>query len=125
MKFCPQCETHPRMKPKADGMLVCPKCGLKTKKDEDSVEQQGSSARVMTAAAAGSSSSSFPSSGVSLKVMDEKDDGVDALPTTNMECPECKNNTAFWWMLQTRSADEATTQFFRCTKCNHTWRNYA
>jgi DNA-directed RNA polymerase subunit M len=30
-----------------------------------------------------------------------------------------------WWMLQTRSADEATTQFFRCTKCKHTWRNYS
>ena len=30
-----------------------------------------------------------------------------------------------WWMLQTRSADEPTTQFFRCTKCQHTWRNYA
>jgi hypothetical protein len=28
-------------------------------------------------------------------------------------------------MLQTRSADEATTQFYRCTKCGHTWRNYS
>src|SRR5919206_417702 len=59
----------------------------------------------------------------SLKVMDG--DTVEALPTTSIECPQCKNNTAFWWMLQTRSADEATTQFYRCTKCNHTWRNYS
>lgn len=62
-------------------------------------------------------------SGASLKVMEG--DTIDALPTTPIECPQCKNDTAFWWMLQTRSADEATTQFFRCTKCSHTWRNYA
>ena len=52
-------------------------------------------------------------SGSSLKVMDpEKTPST--LPTTTTECPKCGNNTAFWWMLQTRSADEATTQFFRC-----------
>lgn len=59
----------------------------------------------------------------SLKVLegDEKEE----LPSINIACPKCDNNTAVWWMLQTRSADEATTQFFRCTKCKHTWRNYS
>ncbi|MCE2508324.1 MAG: RPA12/RPB9/RPC11 RNA polymerase family protein, partial [Nitrosopumilaceae archaeon] len=32
---------------------------------------------------------------------------------------------AVWWMLQTRSADEPTTQFYRCTGCGHTWRDYS
>ena len=28
------------------------------------------------------------------------------------------------WMFQTRSADEPTTRFYRCTKCKYTWRDY-
>lgn len=37
-------------------------------------------------------------------------------------CPECGNIQAYWWIVQTDSGDEPSTQFFRCTKCNHTWR---
>lgn len=48
-----------------------------------------------------------------------------SLPTIKIDCEKCGNDEAVWWMLQTRSADEPTTQFYRCTKCNHTWRNYA
>jgi|SRR5919107_2017059 DNA-directed RNA polymerase subunit M/transcription elongation factor TFIIS len=43
--------------------------------------------------------------------------------TDSVECPKCGNKQAFWWIVQTDSADEPSTQFFRCTKCNHTWRN--
>jgi DNA-directed RNA polymerase subunit M len=28
-------------------------------------------------------------------------------------------------MVQTRSIDESMTQFYRCTKCGHTWRDYS
>ena len=57
-------------------------------------------------------------------VLDEND-GKDVMPTIEIECEKCGNNEAVWWMLQTRSADEPTTQFYRCTKCEYTWRNYA
>lgn len=60
----------------------------------------------------------------SIKVIEDEAD-IKTLPVTSTECPKCGNKEAFWWMVQTRSADEPTTQFFRCTKCNYTWRHYA
>ncbi|NHI91591.1 MAG: transcription factor S [Candidatus Lokiarchaeota archaeon] len=40
-------------------------------------------------------------------------------------CPKCKNREAYYWSVQTRSADEPATIFYRCTKCKHTWRDYS
>lgn len=108
MKFCPDCGA--RLRPKPGETIVCPKCGKKVK-GGDSVRKEEVVKQVA-------------GSGASLKVMDEKDTG-ETLPTITMSCPSCGHDEAVWWMLQTRSADEATTQFFRCTKCNHTWRNYS
>ena len=34
-------------------------------------------------------------------------------------------NTAYVWQVQTRGADESSTQFLRCTKCNYTFREYS
>lgn len=48
----------------------------------------------------------------------------EALPKTKAECSKCANKEAFWWIQQTRSADEAPTLFLRCTKCKHSWREY-
>ena len=104
MKFCPDCEV--RLKKSNSGSdLSCPKCGysesgseeIKKEKKEDKSE---------------------------LNILD-KNEGKETLPTIKIDCEKCDNNEAVWWMLQTRSADEPTTQFYRCTKCNHTWRNYA
>ena len=46
------------------------------------------------------------------------------LPIVKEECPKCGNKEAYNWEIQTRAADEPPTQFFRCTKCDHTWREY-
>ncbi|MEW5840781.1 transcription factor S [Nitrososphaera sp.] len=106
MRFCPQCQA--RLKPSGES-VVCPKCGYKSRKEAS----EGKSVTEVK---------QVSGSNASLKVMDDE---KPALPTINIPCPQCGNDTAVWWMLQTRSADEATTQFFRCTKCNHTWRNYS
>ena len=49
---------------------------------------------------------------------------IEALPKTHATCPKCEHNEAYWWMEQTRAADEAPTRFYKCVKCKHTWREY-
>ena len=105
MKFCPKCEVRLK-KNNSNFVLSCPKCGYaesgskETKKDkQDEIKLE-------------------------IHVLDENE-GKETLPTIKIDCEKCGNDQAVWWMLQTRSADEPTTQFYRCIKCNHTWRNYA
>ena len=43
---------------------------------------------------------------------------------TREKCPKCGNESAYYWTVQTRSIDEAPTKFFKCTKCQHQWREY-
>ena len=34
----------------------------------------------------------------------------------------CTNRKAYFFQLQTRSADEPMTTFYRCTECAHQWK---
>ncbi|MFQ5920485.1 MAG: transcription factor S [Nitrososphaerales archaeon] len=112
MRFCPKCGT--RLKPKAEEnkqpKLVCEKCSYSTPIVDTPKAEQIQTPRAEKE---------------SIKVLGDDVEHMEALPTTKVECPKCGHDTAVWWMLQTRSADEATTQFYRCVKCNHTWRHYA
>ena len=57
-----------------------------------------------------------------IRVVDS-DELPDPHPITDkVECSKCGNNQAHWWIVQTDSADEPITQFFRCIKCRLTWR---
>ena len=56
-------------------------------------------------------------------VMNEKDQ-FSELPKTRIMCPRCEHMEAYWWMQQTRSADEPPTMFYRCVKCGYSWRSY-
>ncbi len=103
MLFCPKCGSL--LKPKIEGnkkFLIC-SCGYKAETEgvhlKETVTKQTQK----------------------VEVAEEK---MDALPKTFAECPKCGNKEAYWWMVQTRAADEAATRFLRCTKCKHTWREY-
>ena len=103
MKFCPNCEVKLK---KGDSGLQCPKCNYVERKETNqtkkTVQEHESQFNVLA-----------------------ENETVESLPTIKIECEKCGNDEAVWWMLQTRSADEPTTQFYRCSKCRYTWRNYA
>ena len=42
---------------------------------------------------------------------------------TEALCPKCSNNRAYFIELQTRSADEPSTFFYKCVKCSHEHRS--
>ena len=107
MKFCPKCEVKLK---KGDSGLECLKCGYTEGQKEVKQKKQ----TVVDDQEPNKEFNIF-----------EENEGEEALPTIKIECEKCGNDEAVWWMLQTRSADEPTTQFYRCIKCRHTWRNYA
>eukprot|EP00771_Trimastix_marina_P003630 gnl/Trimastix_PCT/4933.p3 GENE.gnl/Trimastix_PCT/4933~~gnl/Trimastix_PCT/4933.p3 ORF type:complete len:108 (+),score=24.79 gnl/Trimastix_PCT/4933:33-356(+) len=37
-------------------------------------------------------------------------------------CPRCKHKEAYFYEVQTRSADEPSTLFFKCARCGNNWR---
>jgi len=105
LKFCPKCEA--KLKKGTSG-LECPKC------DYSEVAEEKQTKKIIENDEQEESILAF-----------EGNEGDESHPTIKIECEKCGHDEAIWWMLQTRSADEPTTQFYRCTKCQHTWRNYA
>lgn len=115
MEFCPKCGMRLVLNQKKTGnkvenLLFCPKCGYQRK---------------VTSGESILSKVIEPQTTEQIAVLDEDAANIRTMPITRIECPKCGNREAFWWMVQTRGADESTTQFFRCTKCNYTWREMA
>ena len=57
----------------------------------------------------------------SVLLVEERDEPA---PTTHVICPSCGHDRAYWWMRQTRAADEPSTRFYKCVKCGKVWREY-
>ena len=116
MEFCPKCGSRLEPKKSKTGkkallMLVCPKCGYKKQESAKKVEPV---VKVIQ---------HNPQQLVA--VIGKEEQKLRTLPTVRIECPKCGNNTAYVWQVQTRGADESSTQFLRCTKCNFTFREYS
>ncbi|MBP2172140.1 transcription factor S [Methanococcus voltae] len=103
VKFCPKCNNI--MLPK-EGSLKCVVCGFETSLEntQDKYEL----------------SEKIESKSQDVTVIEN----VNTLPSIRIECPSCGNMEAYWWLQQTRCADEPETRFYKCKKCSHTWREY-
>jgi DNA-directed RNA polymerase subunit M len=117
MEFCPKCGSRlefkkPKTAKAASLMLVCPKCGYEKKESAKKVEPK-----------IGKVIQHNPQQFVA--VIGKEEQKLRTLPTVRIECPKCGNKTAYVWQVQTRSSDESSTQFMRCTKCDHTFREYS
>lgn len=55
---------------------------------------------------------------------DDEPDDSRALPKIEAQCDECDNDEAYYYLQQTRAADESETRFYICTECDNKWRDY-
>lgn len=108
MEFCTKCSNLMMVKKGTkNSYLVCRKCGLKKKIKREKVlisENLAQKKREI--------------------VIMSKGEELAELPKTRIMCPECEHVEAYWWMQQTRAADEPPTIFYRCAKCSYSWRSY-
>jgi DNA-directed RNA polymerase subunit M len=107
MKFCPECGGFLVINTE-ERVYECPKCGHTEPLEEMTGPRKKKREKEDK-----------------IVIIGEKERELSTLPKTKVPCPKCGNDEAYWWMIQTRSADESATQFYRCTKCGHTWREYS
>lgn len=101
MEFCPRCGAILMQKRKNDG---CPRCSYIKKGKLKIVASEKINERK------------------EIPIITNKETSIH--PIVKETCKKCKNKEAYFWALQTRSSDEAETKFFKCTKCEYTWRDY-
>ncbi len=53
-----------------------------------------------------------------------ENNNIEVYPKMKYDCKNCNHTEAYFWTLQTRSADEPETRFFKCTKCSTVHREY-
>jgi len=106
MKFCSECGTMCTIDHKKR-CYVCTKCGIEQPMTEKMIITRNTNNHDK------------------IVVIGKKEQNLRTTPQVKAECQKCGNDKAYWWMVQTRGIDESSTQFYRCTKCGYTWRDYS
>jgi transcription factor S len=104
MLFCPKCGSILKPKIVREKKVLACSCGYVADKDSSSVVSFGGKKK----------------DDIKLEVIEKE---TSAYPIVDEECPNCKNDKAYSWSQQMRAGDEPETHFFKCVKCQHTWRS--
>lgn len=111
-RFCPRCGGL--LRPYKHGnktFLICMRCKYKIEASQKDLDTYKLSVKITHSEKE--------------KTIIISSDKIEGLPITKeVICPRCGYNEAYYWMMQTRAADEPATRFFKCTKCGYTWREY-
>jgi len=104
--FCPKCGSILIPRKEEDKNVLTCSCGYRSKEEgftriKETIKGKASKIEVV-----------------------EKNQNLEALPSTDAECPKCGHKKARYWTMQTRAGDEPETKFLKCEKCGHTWRDY-
>ena len=110
--FCPKCETRmiPLKKKHARTVtliLSCPKCRYEKK----ATRPNSFISNVKTIQLE------------NLIILGKKEQRLRTTPTFTIDCPKCGNNRAYAWLVHLGSLEQSSTKFYRCTKCNYTYRD--
>jgi transcription factor S len=103
MMFCPKCGSMLKPKLVRDKKVLACSCGYVAEKGSSGVVTFGEKKKDES----------------KVEVIEKE---ASAYPVVDEECPKCKNDKAFYWTQQMRAGDEPETHFFKCVKCQHTWR---
>lgn len=103
-------------------MEFCPKCGAMILPQGDKIECKCGYSKDLTENETDKYEVSEKIKASDTVIM--KGEDIVTLPTTKAICSKCGHEKAYWWLQQTRRADEAETRFLRCMECKHTWREY-
>ncbi|OAX81002.1 hypothetical protein ACJ72_04657 [Emergomyces africanus] len=110
-QFCDDCGTI--LDESGDAHIVCDRCG-----------KPSANIRLTQQIVSTSESTNFPSR-LRDKLRSHTGIVTDRRPDNNrtiqVPCLNCDAKEVTWSELQLRSADEGTTIFYRCPKCNHRW----
>ena len=108
MKFCPRCGALMRVRVRGGvKVYVCPQCGYE---EEAKTPVRVASRRINHSERE--------------RVVVIEGDTPTGLPKVKVTCPRCGYEEAYYWIQQTRAADEPSTRFYKCVKCGYVWRDY-